>query len=248
MARIEAKRDAKRVFLSYVREDQEHATHIRKSLLQAGFEVTWDADIAPGDRWASFIGRSIDEADILIVLLSRAAATSPAMMLEIGSMVRRREEGASSPRIVPVLIKDGDWNLGILNQYQALDASGEAPEAAAQRLVDSLTNYSSSDTGPALAERGHDLDFLRQSEMAMARLEAEHSRRRETLARYSLLSLVASLLAGLAGVSAALASGVLGQGPGLRPELLAALAAVIAVSGAAIGFYFGQRRQDGGRR
>ncbi len=60
-----------KVFLSYSAEDREVAKDLATQLANAGLE-TWDPAEAlfPGDNWALRIGKALEEADAMIVLVS----------------------------------------------------------------------------------------------------------------------------------------------------------------------------------
>lgn len=71
------------VFLSYVREDTKVAGVLRAGLSKAGFEV-WDPAerLMPGDNWALHLGKALQKADAMVVLLSPAAIASAHVEIE----------------------------------------------------------------------------------------------------------------------------------------------------------------------
>lgn len=253
MPRAGTRRDAKRVFISYALDAQRYADLLRHALIEAGFDVTWDGDSPIGGRWAASLAKSFEETDIFVVLLSKAAATTPLMMLEIGEMIRRREYSAASPpRIVPVLIDAGSQNLGLLNQYQALDAIGETPERAARQIVDTLVKVADQEAGVPLDERKRELEFLSQSALALNALQAsDYGSLRSARSRIgrkafllAILVIITSLVALLIGVYARIP---VGGSQHMVALLAGVLSATIAVCGAAVAFYIG-RRERGGKR
>lgn len=233
-----------RVFLSYVHEDSEYAARLREALLNAGFDVAWDRDIAPGDRFATYIDRAIEDADVMAILLSRKAVDSPWMAFQIGAMVGRREKDDSStrlPRLVPVLIKDNENALGILNQYQVIDASRESPEAAAQHVVKMLRKAVSRG-GSAVEQRRLDAESVRGLRESLIGLEAARTKRAQAMALRIGMALTTALVASVVGVLVGLVSV---DTEGSLSALAAILGTFTALFGVAIGFYFGRSRRDG---
>jgi hypothetical protein len=73
-----------RVFLSHAREDAKVADVLRAGLSKAGFEVWHDAEqLMPGDNWALELGKALQKAQAMVVLLSPSALTSPSVQREI---------------------------------------------------------------------------------------------------------------------------------------------------------------------
>lgn len=61
-----------RVFLSYVREDEEQADALYKRLQKEGFEPWMDVKrLTAGENWISAIEQAIDNSDFFIVLISK---------------------------------------------------------------------------------------------------------------------------------------------------------------------------------
>jgi TIR domain-containing protein len=123
------------VFLSYASADAEFARGLGAQLRRLGFSV-WDSaiDLLPGDNWGKELGKALEHADSMVVLVSRDAARSPWVQKEIEyALGEPRFKG----RLVPVLIEhapDAPWILRTLEQVPA--AGG--PEQAGERVASVL--------------------------------------------------------------------------------------------------------------
>ncbi len=95
-----------KVYMSHAHTDAVLAARVSNALENKGLEV-WDPDrdLLPGDNWASEIGRALEEADAMVVLLTPAAASSPYVKRDIGYAL-----GAInfSNRLIPVVVGDPD--------------------------------------------------------------------------------------------------------------------------------------------
>lgn len=252
MPRAGTRQDAKCVFISYAFDAQSYAVLLRHALIEAGFDVTWGGDSPIGDRWVTSLAKSLEEADIFVVLLSKAAGTTPSMMLEIGEMIHRREYSAASPpRIVPVLIDAGSQNLGLLNQYQALDAIGETPARTAQRIVDALVKVADQEAGVPLDERKREFEFLSQSALALNALQASDYRSwrsvRYSMERKAFFPAILAIIISLVFLLTEVYTRMPVDGSQHMVLLAGVLSVTIAGCSAAIGFYIG-RRERGGKR
>lgn len=64
------------IFLSYSREDQEHAKVFARALEAAGFSVWWDVRLRSGDAYDEVTERALREAKSVVVLWSKRSAAS----------------------------------------------------------------------------------------------------------------------------------------------------------------------------
>jgi len=73
-----------KIFLSFANKDSELARELGDCLAKAGFHV-WNSeqDIAPGDNWAKEIGKALDDADLMVILLTPKAMDAPWLRREI---------------------------------------------------------------------------------------------------------------------------------------------------------------------
>lgn len=124
-----------RVFISHAAADKAFAAQLADQLRKAKFEPWLDAnDLRPGENIGLAVGRALDRADAMIVLLSPEAVRSHWVMREIDyGLTERRFAGG---RLVPVMVrptKDVPWILRELNFIDATRDSG-----AGKRVVDAL--------------------------------------------------------------------------------------------------------------
>ena len=100
------------VFISYSHADKKWADALRSGLTEEGFEVTVPGDdIEPGENWHLEIGKALDRANAMVVLLSPDSVASKSNRAEV-------EYALFSPqfrhRLIPVLVKltaDIPWIL-----------------------------------------------------------------------------------------------------------------------------------------
>jgi len=95
-------------------------------------------------------------------------------------------------------------------------------------------------------QRLRDLEYLRDSNIALTDLEARRAVDVDFAGRYSNLTLISAIIAGVIGLVVTILGVVISQNRDPQWEWIAAASAVVGVGGAAIGLYFGQRPQ--GRR
>lgn len=123
------------VFLSYVREDTKVAGVLRAGLSKAGFEV-WDPAerLMPGDNWALQLGKALQKADAMVVLLSPAAIASAHVQREIEyALGDERFKG----RLLPVVVRSVKEVPWILEKLNVLRIESD-PERESRRVVAAL--------------------------------------------------------------------------------------------------------------
>lgn len=81
------------VFLAYVHQDQEVASALFRELEGQGFRVWFDRQtLRAGDAWTEEVQQRIEEAKVLLVLWSPAAARSKGVVAEIELTLKRQTE------------------------------------------------------------------------------------------------------------------------------------------------------------
>jgi hypothetical protein len=121
------------VFVSHSLEDSEWARKLIARLELAGFEV-WDAAsrISAGDNWALEIGKALEKADAMIVLISPASAKSQMVQKEIEyALTTERFQN----RLIAVVIKPTRKFPWILERMRV--ESGK-PTEVSKRIVSRL--------------------------------------------------------------------------------------------------------------
>lgn len=118
------------VFISYAKQDEGIADYVQNSLNRAGYRAsTFTTSITPGDRWISSINQSLENVDVVVILLSKAATDSPWVLYEISASIASAERG-SGQQVIPVALGRDVHPSGVLAQYQWIITSGEPREVA----------------------------------------------------------------------------------------------------------------------
>ena len=125
------------VFISYARKDAAAATRIAEMMQQRGVSVWLDtAEIQPGDNWAEKIGRALQDATSMVVLVSDAAGRSAPVTQTVDFALANP---AYKNRVVPIVVDQSGfdalpWVLKRFPGFQVADLEG----AEADRLADML--------------------------------------------------------------------------------------------------------------
>jgi adenylate cyclase len=127
---------AKIVFLSYASEDASVADAVCGALERAGVDC-WIAprDVVPGEFYADAIVRAIDASNVLVLILSRSAASSPHVVREVERAASKRHpvvsfriDLAPMPPALEYFLNTSHW----------LDTSAVGVAAALPKLVDAV--------------------------------------------------------------------------------------------------------------
>jgi internalin A len=125
----EARPQALRLFFSYSHKDEglrdELETHL-KLLQRLGKLETWsDRRITAGQEWAGQIDDNLERADLILLLVSADfVASDYCYEKEMGRALERHQAGAT--RVVPVIIRDVQWQKAPFGELQALPTDGRA--------------------------------------------------------------------------------------------------------------------------
>jgi O-acetyl-ADP-ribose deacetylase (regulator of RNase III) len=120
------------VFFSYAREDEELFRKLRDHLggLRAGGYIKdWsDGQIVPGHEWEPEIMRRLDDADIILLLITSGFLGSEFInKIELVRALERHRCG--DVIVIPVILKPADWQSTALQGLQALPKDGKAVTA-----------------------------------------------------------------------------------------------------------------------
>lgn len=123
------------VFISYSHTDKKWADALRSGLTEEGFEVTVPGDdIEAGENWHLEIGKALDRANAMVVLLSPESVASRYIRAEI-------EYALGSPhfrdRLIPLLVKPTDDVPWILRKQQFIRATKDVDETV-HRVAEAL--------------------------------------------------------------------------------------------------------------
>ena len=123
-----------KVFLSYAHDDIKAARDIAKGLVSEGLEVWFDEQqIAAGDNIAKHVGKALDEADAMVVLVSPESMKSRSVREEIDfALTTPRFEGT----LIPVVLKPSDQMPWILDRMAV--RAGKSRPAVVRKIVEML--------------------------------------------------------------------------------------------------------------
>ncbi len=128
--------DEPKVFLSYSRNDREHAQRMAEYLRDRSFGVFRDTDdILPTEEWRDRLKQLIEAADTVVFLLSPHSATSEVCAWEVAYATELNK------RIAPIVIQDVDTALipASLAKLNFIFATDRDPfENAADTLITAL--------------------------------------------------------------------------------------------------------------
>jgi internalin A len=120
---------APRLFYSYSHKDEmlrdELETHL-KLLHHQGMITPWhDRCIAAGDEWMGKIDNNLEEADIILLLVSADfIASDYCYDIEMKRALERHESGEA--RVIPIIVRDVSWQSAPFGKLQALPINGKA--------------------------------------------------------------------------------------------------------------------------
>jgi O-acetyl-ADP-ribose deacetylase (regulator of RNase III) len=125
----QSRRKAASVFVSYAREDERLRDKLSDhlgGLRTGGYISEWnDGQIVPGQEWAPEIIRRLDEADIILLLVTSSFLGSGYIgRVELARALERRRRGEAI--VIPVILKPADWKSAGLEGLQALPKDGKA--------------------------------------------------------------------------------------------------------------------------
>ena len=124
-----SRRKAASVFVSYAHEDEQLRDKLFDhlgGLRSGGYISAWsDGQIVPGQEWASAIIRRLDEADIILMLVTSSFLGSQYIgRVELVRALERHRCGEAI--VIPVILKPADWQTAGLEGLQALPKDGKA--------------------------------------------------------------------------------------------------------------------------
>lgn len=118
----------KQVFISYAHEDtdyqQELIKHLSTLIRQKLIETWWDRQIVPGQSWAKEINNNLDKSELIIFLISSDfLASDYSQDIEVKRAMELHAEGKTT--LVPVILRNCDWENTAFGQFQALPLHGK---------------------------------------------------------------------------------------------------------------------------
>jgi hypothetical protein len=182
------------VFISFAKPDEAIASYVQNALNKAGYDAsTFTTSVTAGDRWISSISLSLEIADAVVILISKAALESHWVLYEVSASIASVEK-SSRKRIIPVALSKDLVPSGVLAQYQWVFTSGE-PQEVADAVIQALGQPLTPDKA---LERSEVLMRLeRVQELMITQVEQWEGRTRERnnrAARTLILILILALL------------------------------------------------------
>lgn len=118
-----------RLMCSYSHKDEllwdELKAHLAPLRRQELIEIWHDRRIAAGEEWSDEIARNLEEADIILLLVSAYFVDSDYCYgKEMKRALERHEEGEA--RVIPVVVRPTDWSETPFAKLQALPRDGKA--------------------------------------------------------------------------------------------------------------------------
>jgi O-acetyl-ADP-ribose deacetylase (regulator of RNase III) len=117
------------IFVSYAHEDDGMRNKLSDhlgGLRHGGYIKDWsDGQIIPGQQWAAEIIRRLDQADIILLLVTSSFLGSEFIgRVELAKALERHRRGEAV--VIPVILKPADWQSAGLAGLQALPKDGKA--------------------------------------------------------------------------------------------------------------------------
>jgi WD40 repeat protein len=130
------------VFCCYARNDQQYLYELKSHLMvlqhENLIEIKADIDISPGIEWEPEIGRYLEEADIILLLISaNFIASDYCFNKEMQQAMERHKQGAA--RVVPLIIRSAAWENMPFGKLQALPKNAK-PVTSWQNTDDAWTD------------------------------------------------------------------------------------------------------------
>ena len=169
---------AEKVFISYSHQDGPCAHGIARYLSRHGCDVWIDSqNLSLGDKWASDIETALQEADVVVGILSSSSLRRNEVLKEIGiSLKRMKEEGPDSFRVFFVVIGQvhpswfrNDESVAEirehLSQYQyiQLSAYGEVTIDSMKKLLAAIKRKGIEESDRSLTAFSGRNDFINQN-------------------------------------------------------------------------------------
>lgn len=140
----------KKVFVSYSHKDESHREDFEDHLVmlrrRGVIDVWHDRKILPGAEWKGEIDDNLEEADIVIFLVSPSfLASDYCYDVELKRALEKKDEGTAE--IISILVRPCDWMGGGFAKYQALPKDAvpittwDDPDSAWLNVVDGLKRH-----------------------------------------------------------------------------------------------------------
>jgi len=120
------RKEKKKIFISYSTEDSKYTNYFKTLLSKPKYNVSVfmaEQDIIVGSKWDDVIRAELDEADIIIFLISENAIASKYINdVEIKKAFERHKR--NEVVIIPIILKECDWQDSEFNGIQVIPSKG----------------------------------------------------------------------------------------------------------------------------
>jgi hypothetical protein len=159
-----------RVFFSYSHEDEAYRDQLDKHLTllrrQRLIDIWHDRRILPGQNFAGAIDKALDEADVILLLVSASfLASEYCYSVEMGRALERNRRGEVA--VIPVIVRPCDWRSAPfgellaaprdgkpLTQWLDIDAAYTDVAAAVRRAVEARAARTGNTASPLRTVKG----------------------------------------------------------------------------------------------
>ncbi len=112
-----------KIFISYAHEDESLLRQLETHLIllkRQGIISTWhDREIVPGTNWAKEIDKQLNQASIILLLVSADfLASDYCYQIEMNHALKRHQAGKA--RVIPILLRPVDWQDALFAHLLAL--------------------------------------------------------------------------------------------------------------------------------
>ncbi|WP_309043584.1 toll/interleukin-1 receptor domain-containing protein [Marinobacter sediminicola] len=140
----------KKLFISYSHKDETHREdfedHLSVLKRRGVVDVWHDRRIVPGSEWKGEIDRNLEEADIVVLLISPSfLASDYCFDVELKRAMERKDDGVAE--IIAILVRPCDWSDCEFSKYQAVPKDAKPittwsdPDSAWLDVVNGLKSH-----------------------------------------------------------------------------------------------------------
>ncbi|HEX8184940.1 MAG TPA: M4 family metallopeptidase [Blastocatellia bacterium] len=130
------RREPQRIFYSYSHKDESLRDRLAEHLAileRQGLVQVWhDRDIDAGEAWREAIDKNLDEADIILLLISASFIKSDfCWSIEMKRAIEKHESGKA--RVIPIIVRPVEWKAAPFGHLQVLPKDGKPVTVWANR-------------------------------------------------------------------------------------------------------------------
>ena len=145
-----------KVFLSYAHTDEALLNELKKhlaTLRRQGAISTWqDRDITAGSEWAGKISQELEDADVILLLISPDfIASDYCWDVELTRAMKRHDSGEAL--VIPVFLRPCDWKGAVFGKLQGLPTDAKPVTSPAWSSHDEAFTIVAAGIRTALANR-----------------------------------------------------------------------------------------------